>query len=196
MTIVVLHWKEWLEDLRVEVAPAEAEPSAVEAAVDRLPPDRTAFILNTAGSFTDPISHLSGPRLVELYNALAESGASPVSKFQDKDTGLRRVGLRLIELARTAPVFQLAAGSAQPKKERKKMSDDQTNGAAKGRKRNHTEAQVITVLVDKNPKREGSSAHERFNLYRTGMTVSQYVEAGGRTGDLTYDEKHSFISVQ
>ncbi len=36
---------------------------------------------------------------------------------------------------------------------------------------------VITVKSRANPKRDGSKAHQRFALYRSGMTVGDYVRA-------------------
>ena len=53
----------------------------------------------------------------------------------------------------------------------------------------------ITVLVEENPKRTGGKAHARFALYRTGMTVDEFVSAGGTYADLQYDSDHKFISV-
>ncbi len=54
----------------------------------------------------------------------------------------------------------------------------------------------ITILVDKNPKREGGEAHKRFALYRNGMTVAKALEAGVLRMDLSWDVRHSFISIQ
>ena len=54
----------------------------------------------------------------------------------------------------------------------------------------------ITVLVKENPKREGSEAHRRFKLYRTGMTVADYLAKGGTGADLTWDTKHRHVSVK
>lgn len=51
----------------------------------------------------------------------------------------------------------------------------------------------ITLLVKENPKR-GASA-ERYALYKTGMTVDAYVEAGGRRADIAWDVAHSYIKV-
>lgn len=54
---------------------------------------------------------------------------------------------------------------------------------------------VIRLLVTTNPKRPGTSSHDRFARYRDGMTVAQFVAAGGTTGDLTWDQTHSFIRL-
>lgn len=57
----------------------------------------------------------------------------------------------------------------------------------------------ITVLVAKNPKREGSAAHVRFAKHRTGASVADYVAAVGdrrkALQDLGWDVAHGFIKV-
>lgn len=52
---------------------------------------------------------------------------------------------------------------------------------------------VITLLIKHNPKR-GKSA-DRFALYRDGMTVGEYVAAGGKRDDIPFDTKRNFIKV-
>jgi hypothetical protein len=60
----------------------------------------------------------------------------------------------------------------------------------------------ITVLKP-NEKRPGSKAHQRFSLYRSGMTPNAYVLAcknapGGDDAkiDLTWDLAHGFIKIE
>lgn len=59
----------------------------------------------------------------------------------------------------------------------------------------HSDEQVITLVIDKNPKREGSDAQYRFGLYRNGMTVRDYLNAGGTRDDLRWDAAHGFIQI-
>ena len=54
---------------------------------------------------------------------------------------------------------------------------------------------LITLLVDANPKRPWGAAYRRFEIYRTGMTVREFLDAGGTRGDLWYDQDHDFIRV-
>lgn len=54
---------------------------------------------------------------------------------------------------------------------------------------------VITLLVEGNPKREGSKSHERFGHYRNGLTVGEALAAGLTTGDIHHDVAHNFISL-
>ena len=52
---------------------------------------------------------------------------------------------------------------------------------------------VLIVLVEKNPKKAGSAARERFDFYRHGMTRQEARAAGVTARDLRHDEKHGFI---
>lgn len=54
---------------------------------------------------------------------------------------------------------------------------------------------VITILVTENPKRKNTLAFQRYALYVTGMTVADYIAAGGRTGDVLYDVAEGYISL-
>ena len=55
---------------------------------------------------------------------------------------------------------------------------------------------TIKLLVTANPKRQGTLTHARFELYRDGMTVAEYVKAGGRTGDINHDVTMGYIALQ
>lgn len=46
-----------------------------------------------------------------------------------------------------------------------------------------------------NPKRSGTGAHERFNLYREGMSVAEYLRLGGQVRDICWDARQGFIRV-
>lgn len=53
----------------------------------------------------------------------------------------------------------------------------------------------ITLLEKTNPKRAGSKAHKRYELYKKHKTIAAYLEAGGKRSTLRYDEKHGFIKT-
>jgi hypothetical protein len=55
---------------------------------------------------------------------------------------------------------------------------------------------VIVVLVASNPRREGTWGFKSFNLYKPGMTIKEYMEAGGRSNDLRWDIDHNYIAIQ
>ncbi len=54
---------------------------------------------------------------------------------------------------------------------------------------------VIKVLAEKNPKRPTSAAGKRFDLYEPGMTVAEFLKAGGWRADIRWDAKQKFIEV-
>lgn len=54
----------------------------------------------------------------------------------------------------------------------------------------------ITLVSEKNPKREGSKSHKRFALYKTGMTVGEFVDAGGLFADLAWDAERGFVTIE
>ena len=54
---------------------------------------------------------------------------------------------------------------------------------------------TITLLVKENPKREGSSAHKRYELYRKHKNIAAYLKAGGKRSSLRYDAKHEYIKL-
>jgi hypothetical protein len=61
---------------------------------------------------------------------------------------------------------------------------------------------VIEILCRDNPKKLGKKAHDRFGLYRNGMTVRQYEKAcedaprpQDALVDITWDELHGFIRL-
>lgn len=53
----------------------------------------------------------------------------------------------------------------------------------------------ITVLVEENPKRQNTAAYDRFALYETGMTIAEYIDAGGRSGDIHHDMTAGYIEL-
>lgn len=55
---------------------------------------------------------------------------------------------------------------------------------------------VIRLKTDSNPKRSGSNAHTRFALYRDGMTVEEFIKAGGTMGDINFDQGKGFIALE
>ena len=54
----------------------------------------------------------------------------------------------------------------------------------------------IQVCVPKNPKREGSGGYKRFQLYKSGMKIRDFLKAGGKTIDLDWDRERGFIATE
>ncbi len=53
----------------------------------------------------------------------------------------------------------------------------------------------IELIVKKNPRREGTSVHANYAIYKTGMTVKKYLEKGGIAGCLRTDIKRENIRL-
>jgi len=53
----------------------------------------------------------------------------------------------------------------------------------------------ITLIEKDNPKRKGSRAHKRYELYRRNKSIADYLKAGGKRSTLRYDEKHGYIKL-
>lgn len=61
--------------------------------------------------------------------------------------------------------------------------------------RNFKDDQVVTLLVDYNPKRVGSASNVRFENYEDGATVKETLAAGLTSGDLSWDVAHDYIVI-
>ena len=55
--------------------------------------------------------------------------------------------------------------------------------------------QVIATVVTENPKRKGSKSFARYALYQPGMTVLEFIKAGGTRGDINWDVMHKHITL-
>lgn len=131
---------------------------------------------------------LTNAQLAHVYNSAADR---QVSKFADHSTAVKRTlavlsekGLDFTADGATVTVGPRAAAPA-------------AKGARDGDDRK------ITVLADTNPKTKGSKSHKRFGMYKTGMTVGEYVATASKLGggrrkairDITWDTAHGFIKL-
>jgi hypothetical protein len=74
-----------------------------------------------------------------------------------------------------------------------KKKEKANGGEGKTRARNADK--TISVLAEKNPKREGTKAYDRFKLYKDGMTVAEFIKKGGSAADVSYDVEHKHIRL-
>lgn len=84
------------------------------------------------------------------------------------------------------------AAPAPAKKAAKTAAPAETGG--RGRQPNVSGSAKIKVLSAENPKR--GTAAERFALYKNGMTVDEYIAAGGKRADVNWDVSKGFIEVK
>jgi hypothetical protein len=66
----------------------------------------------------------------------------------------------------------------------------------KDAKKQDKRALTITLLVTDNPKRIGSHAYGRFELYESGMTVQAALDVGLTPEDFRWDIAHGYISIK
>ena len=60
----------------------------------------------------------------------------------------------------------------------------------------YPENAIVTLLVESNPKKEGSKSRERFEGYTGAATVGAALAAGVTYQDIAYDVGRQFISVK
>lgn len=121
-----------------------------------------------------------------------------LEKFENLKIGAERT-LPLLEKL----VISLSTNDHETLKQRKEQSE-MTKASTKPKakkekqpsKREALLNKKIVVKADKNPKREGSESHKRFEFYRTGQLVKTYLEKGGTMGDLNFDRKQGFIVLE
>lgn len=97
---------------------------------------------------------------------------------------------------------EAAAKTAPPSKPKAaaKPKDDAANKDAPKQRRSKFESMYpedapITLLVEENPKKEGSAARERFQHYFSSKTVGDYLAAGGTYQDIAYDLGRQLIKI-
>lgn len=83
-------------------------------------------------------------------------------------------------------------GNSKPKKDKKARAPGEGNG----RPKKLQDDGVITVLVDKNPQREGSAGAGYFDKYKNGMTVKEALAAGVTRSHMNWAVDHSWIKVE
>jgi len=94
--------------------------------------------------------------------------------------------------SKKAPVTA-ANRKAAAKTEAKKEAPKELT--AKQKARQAMLARTVSLEVVENPKRDGSKARDRFAFYQDGMTVKEFLEAGGTMGDIYHDQGHGFITL-
>ncbi|CAE7380797.1 unnamed protein product [Symbiodinium sp. CCMP2456] len=50
-------------------------------------------------------------------------------------------------------------------------------------------------FVQTNPKKKGTQAHVRYEVYKKAQTIQQFLDLGGFKGDLAFDQAHGFLTL-
>lgn len=90
----------------------------------------------------------------------------------------------------TPPAPPAASGSDKPDKPKKEPSVRRSNF-----ENIYPKSAKVTLLVESNPKKQGSKARERFEGYTGAKTIGDAIAAGVTYQDVAYDVGHGFIKV-
>lgn len=131
---------------------------------------------------------------LDLFEGLERLGSPPPSDPAEI-VEMVRVDRQLMKKESSMPENKPAAGAAATKP---------AAPAKTPRPPKYADGAKIALQADKdgkkygkdnNPKREGSASATRFALYKDGMTVKSFVDAGGTLADIDNDVKKGYVKV-
>lgn len=148
----------------------------------------------------------------------ADNKYNPVKSFADKEAGVKRIGAlhssvvafvggQMAEKERgkkpaKAPRADRAEAQATIKAEREARRAAKGAGSKvpgkRGRGAAIKDADVITVVAETNPKRQGTKGFEQFAKILTGMTAGDYrqaIGAGPANSELRYCVEKGYIAI-
>ena len=140
----------------------------------------------------DPIAE-STQAIIDELKAPPEGESSSDAEV-DTDAGVEPEDSGETVTASKSKSSKSKSTAKEPKGPKTAKPKAESNGAVRSR---YPDTAIITVLSTENPKQKGSAAHGRFELYRSGMTVAEFLSAGGTRADLSWDShaKRNFISI-
>lgn len=88
--------------------------------------------------------------------------------------------------------------AAAPKKEKasKAPSSPSAPKAPRAAASSDDAGKKIYRIVKTNPRKENTWGWKSFNVVKDGMTVAEYLKAGGRRNDLAWDVDHKFLELR
>jgi hypothetical protein len=132
------------------------------------------------------LTNVGMPLLVVLHNLIRPE--RPIKKFADRPTALKRLEGVLEALAKPGQVI----GTIAPANADGSAGDTTTKtvkaGALKGK--------TIRFIQATNPRKPGTSGHRSRELAKDGMTVEDFLKAGGIRRDLEWDIAHNWTAVE
>jgi len=79
---------------------------------------------------------------------------------------------------------------------KKKAQKPAKKGGRRGPAPEHDDSLCVVVAAESNPKKAGSASAARFALYKPGMSIGEYIAAGGTRADIKWDLAHGHIKLQ
>jgi len=122
---------------------------------------------------SEDLQNKSLRELTEIYNREKPADAGAVWRFASKAAAVRRIAA--VRGGEDAVTHQKRGRGPDAK---------------------HADDQIVRLLVEENPKKVGSKSHARFALYRDGMSVGDFLKAGGRRADLIWDQRKGFVKIE
>lgn len=146
----------------------------------------------------DDLTQLSMQDLVRMHNTVRPE--KPITKFSDRATANKRMWPVVEYLADTnpdkeTPMAAKAKKGAAKGAKKVKAAPTLKNGETKRGRRSQYDGMVINKLVDKNPRKEGTSGHKSWSLLRSGMKYEDYIAAGGVRRDLEWDAERKWVEI-
>lgn len=157
--------------------------TAARIALDKLSETRHGLMFNDI----DGLKDLSMSVCIKLYN-----------QFVPEDKQVKKFGNASIAKVRLLQVMKNVPQEATPKraKKEKKVREPRPPKEKKPSVRAAEHSKVITLITTENPRKAGTEAHKLFALYTTGMTVGDYIKAGGSLGRIKTDLEKGRIKVE
>ena len=130
-----------------------------------------------SGNEIDPLEDTE-----KTVRELSDGSPEDEQKLEEKTDEQKPLAERIAE---AAAARKAAAAAKKPAKK----------GGRRGPAGTYADTAKITVVVTENPKKAGTASHTRFAVYKTGMTVAEFLKAGGKRADLDWDVSHKFVSI-
>lgn len=166
-----------------------------------LPDAICGYLIEKSGDLTN-VPRLQVKKMVEKLSETGEVDLSePATIFGllstiavDYHQGLKTLMTFPAE-RRRASMAEAKEGKA-PKAKKEKAAPAEKVGRVKKELREvpaFTDDTKIKVLVTENPRRPGTATYDIYNLYKDGITVADFVKAGGRRVDVKADYERGHI---
>lgn len=142
---------------------------------------------------TDPIQEdletiQSGSELFEkLYNHKVDHKTACMSLANDPSI----IAITILEKVVGKPITRKIPSAAPV---RNTFNGPKPEGAPRPRV-SKIDPRIIHSIMP-NPKKMGSKSWERYKFYQEGMTVTEFINAGGTTGDIQHDVSKGFIKLK
>lgn len=130
----------------------------------------------------------------KVEQAKAEAGAAKEPEPKPEQTKAKAPRKRKARSTSKQSAQAPAGSNKRPGKAAKDKATRKTTPRAG--KTLYADDAVIRVLATENPKRAGSRAAKEWELYRDGMTVRDYLQAGGSRAGIKWDADREFIRVE